>query len=47
MIIGSFIVSGIIGEIKYRKRYMEEHQPLISEINRLLNELNDEEELST
>jgi hypothetical protein len=26
---------------------MEEHQPLISEINRLLNELNDEEELST
>jgi hypothetical protein len=38
-IIISLIISGIIGEILYRKRYIKKHQPLIDSISALISEL--------
>lgn len=47
IIIFALIISGIIGEIKHRKRYMKEHQPLVSDITQLLIELNNEDKSQT
>lgn len=47
IIVGTLIISGIIGEIKHRKRFRREHQPLISDIKQLLIELNDEDKSHT
>lgn len=47
IIAGTLIISGIIGEIKHRKRFNREHQPLISDIEQLLIELNDDDKSHT
>ena len=47
IVVGALIISGIIGEIKHRKRFKKEHQPLISDLTQLLNELNEEDKSHT
>ena len=39
LIIGALILSGIIGEIRFRKRYQSEHLPILESISELLDEL--------
>lgn len=42
IIIGTLVLSGIIGELKHRSRFKREHQPVIHDITQLLNELKSE-----